>query len=194
MLDLKAKLAAAGLVTKEEIAAQERRSKEAKAPKGAKPAKGQDQGATKAPPRRSGLDLRALEGANKGARYEAIRRAVDAQRLDSAGPIPSAAAEPFHLTTQTGALARVYVEAAAKAAISDGSAGIVGYMSNHGLAYAVVPRGLALEIGGLFPLWLRVLSGHDGAGAIEAREAAAAPAGGSAEAGESGPLGPEAEG
>jgi len=189
MLDLKAKLAAAGLVTKEEIAAEERRSK---APKSAKPAKGPGQGAKMQAPR-SGLDLRALEGANKGARYEAIRRAVDAQRLDSAGPIPSAAAEPFHLTTHTGALARVYVEAAAKAAISGGSAGIVAYMSNHGLAYAAVPRALAEDVGALFPLWLRLLSGHEGAGAVEAREAAVEPGGGSAQAGERARSEPEVE-
>ena len=37
-------------------------------------------------------------------------------------------------------------------------------MSHHGLAHCVVPRPLAEAIHDIFPLWLRVLKDHPGAG------------------------------
>lgn len=163
MLDLKAKLAAAGLVTRSEIEALEKRGKGPKeGPKKRPEGAGKGGG-----PRGPRLDLRALEEANKGARYDAIRRAVEAHRLDSAGPIPSATAELFHFTTQGGQLSRLYVEPPVQAALTAGEAGIIAFMSNHGLAHAVVPATLAADVAGLFPLWLRVLKDHPGAGQVE---------------------------
>ena len=165
---LKEKLAAAGLVTRSEIEALERRGKGSK--------EGSKEGSKKQPevagkggggPRGPRLDLRALEAANKGARYDAIRRAVEAHRLDSAGPIPSATAEVFHFATQGGPLGRLDVEPPVQAALAAGEAGIIAFMSNHGLAHAVVPATLAADVGGLFPLWLRVLKDHPGAGQVE---------------------------
>jgi len=54
-----------------------------------------------------------------------------------------------------------------QAALAAGEAGIIAFMSNHGLAHAVVPATLAADVGGLFPLWLRVLKDHPGAGQVE---------------------------
>lgn len=185
MLDLKGKLAAAGLVTREEIEALEARS--ARGKQGGKPGKqggkpgtqggkpGGDR-AGRAP--RSGLDVQALAAAGKGERYDAIRRQVDAQRLDNPSPIPSAAAEPFHFTTAGGQLSRLHLEAPLRERLSAGEAAIIAFMSNHGLAHAVVPPALAVDVAALFPLWLRVLQGHPEAGKIEGAAAPTDPGAG----------------
>lgn len=183
MLDLKAKLAAAGLVTPAEVAAAERKS----GPRG--PARaGPDQGRNPGPGKparpaankpaapRSGLDIPALQKAGKGAAYDAIRRVLERARLDPMRTIPGEHAEAFHFTTASGQLSRLMLEPEARAQLGDGSAGIVAFMSHHGLAHAVVPRPLAEDIARLFPLWLRVLKDHPGAGQQEPpREPPASP-------------------
>jgi hypothetical protein len=154
MLDLKAKLAAAGLVTPADIAAAEKPARPAPRPP-ARP--------------RTGLDLPALRKAGKGEVYEAVRRAVDRQRLDAG--VPGEAAEPFHFTTAHGQLSRLILEPPAHAAMQAGEAGIVAFMSHHGLAHAVVPRPLAEAVAELMPLWLRVLKDHPAAGQLEKKPA-----------------------
>lgn len=162
MLDLKAQLAAAGLVTKEEVEAAEakarkpRRGGQGPRKRGGKGHGGQGGkgGGGK------GLNRAALAAAGKGERYDMIRRAVTAQRLDSAGPIPSAASEPFHFAGDGGVVGRVFVEPALRERLEAGSAGIVAFMSNHGLAHAVVPAPLARDIAAVSPEWLRVLRGE----------------------------------
>lgn len=152
MLDLKAKLAAAGLVTPEQIAAAERKS-------GKKPAK--------APPRpKSGIDVAALKKAGKSEIYEAIRRVIDRTRLDPAGALPSERAEAFHFTTAQGALGRLTLEPDVRDQVVDGRAAIVAYMSHHGLAHCVVPRVVAEDLAEVMPLWLRVCKDHPAAGQL----------------------------
>ena len=159
MLDLKAQLAAAGLVTKEEVEAAEAKAR--------KPRRGGPQGSRKrgkkgrsgASGGRKGLNRAALEAAGKGERYDMIRRAVLAQRLDSAGPIPSAASEPFHFAGDGGVVGRVFVEPALRERLEAGTAAIIAFMSNHGLAHAVVPAPLARDIAAVLPEWLRMLRG-----------------------------------
>lgn len=121
----------------------------------------------KPPAPRSGLDAAALLKAGKGAAYDAIRRAVDRARLDAQLAIPSEQAEAFHFTTAAGQLSRLMLEPAVRTALADGTAGIVAFMSHHGLAHCVVPRPLADDIFKVFPLWLRVLRDHPGAGQQE---------------------------
>jgi hypothetical protein len=155
MLDLKAKLAAAGLVTQDQIAASERKDR----PK--KPAQ------PKTPPApKSGLDVAALKKAGKSELYDATRRIVDRARLDVAGALPSERAEAFHFTNQTGGLARLTLEPEITAQLVDGRAGIVAYMSHHGLAHCVVPRIVAEDLAAVVPTWLRVLKDHPAAGQI----------------------------
>jgi hypothetical protein len=47
--------------------------------------------------------------------------------------------------------------------------GIIAYMSNHGLAHAVVSAEGARAVADIYPLWLRVLEGDPRAGQIEAK-------------------------
>lgn len=169
MLDLKAKLAAAGLVTPAEVAAAERKP----GPRGANTKPGPNKpapnkpGPNKPAAPRSGLDIPALQKAGKGAAYDAIRRVIERARLDPMHAIPGEQAEAFHFATASGQLSRLMLEPAARAQLGDGSAGLVAFMSHHGLAHAVVPRALAEDIARLFPLWLRVLKDHPGAGQQE---------------------------
>lgn len=162
MLDLKAKLAAAGLVTKEQIAAAERKDRARKPPAGDRPAK--PPAKPSAP--KSGLDVAALKKAGKSELYEAVRRVVDRARLDVAGALPSEHAAAFHFTTQTGSLARLTLEPEVSAQVVDGQAGIVAYMSHHGLAHCVVPRIVAEDLAAVVAPWLRVLKDHPDAGQI----------------------------
>ena len=153
MLDLKSKLAAAGLVTKEDV----ERVEKGKAGKKKKRRGGRAQA-------KGGLAVAELRDKGKGERYEAIRRAVERGRLDDPARPPTEQAQPFHFATDKGQVGRLVLEADVIGWIRDGSAGIVAYMSNHGLAHAAVPAALAREVAELFPLWLRVLEGHAGAG------------------------------
>lgn len=161
MLDLKAKLAAAGLVTKEDV----ERAEKAKAKRGKGRRSGRARGAkADGPPR---LRVAELRKDGKGQQYEAVRRYVEKVRLDDPGRLPGEAAATFHFPTLEGQIGRLVLEPAIHGRVSDGGAGIVAYMSNHGLAHAVVPAAAARDVGELFPLWLRVLKGHPTAGAIE---------------------------
>lgn len=228
MLDLKAKLAAAGLVTPAEVAAAERKSgrgqnpsnrgQSSNTPSSAQDSgpgrgqhsgqhagqnrdqnRGQHSGQNRGPhsaanaqqrgpnsgqPRpqnspnkaqadrkpaapRSGLDVPALQKAGKGAAYDAIRRLIERARLDPLHAIPGEQAEAFHFTTASGQLTRLMLEPEARTQLGEGSAGIVGFMSHHGLAHCVVPRVVAEDIARLFPYWLRVLKDHPEAGQQE---------------------------
>lgn len=161
MLDLKAKLAAAGLVTPEQLAAAER--KKAGKPAGkpaAKPAP-----AAPAKPR-SGLDVAALRKAGKSEIYDTVRRVVERTRLDPVGGLPSERAEAFHFPTDKGSLGRLTLEPELHAEIAAGRAAIVAYMSHHGLAHCVVPRAVAEDLAEVVPLWLRVCKDHPAAGQL----------------------------
>ncbi len=155
MLDLKAKLAAAGLVTKDDVA----RAEAAKANRrGGKP--------QTPPPPASGLKVSALRGKNKGEIYDAVRRFVDKVRLDPVGAPPSESARAFHFPLPTGKIGRLMLEPELAGQLEDGRAALVSYMSNHGLAHAVVLAAHGREIAELMPLWLRVLVGDERAGAM----------------------------
>ncbi len=166
MLDLKAKLAAAGLVTKKDVEQVEAQQAKAKARK-----RSRKSSSRTAPPNRSAnsnslaAERKALDPTNRNECYAATRRWVERRRLDQQIPGDNTAA--FHFTTHQGKLSRLFVTADVKTQLERGAAAITAFMSNHGLAHAVVPRSVALEIHALFPLWLRVLTGHDDAGKLE---------------------------
>ncbi|MCA9654522.1 MAG: DUF2058 family protein [Myxococcales bacterium] len=166
MLDLKSKLAAAGLVTKEDVERAERaKAKKAKAKRGGAGRKERPGGRGKPEPAR--LRVAELRGEGKGAQYDAVRRFVEKVRLDDPARPPGEQAQTFHFTTAKGQIGRLVLEPDVHGWVSEGGAGIVAYMSNHGLAHAAVPAQAARDVGELFPLWLRVLKGHAGAGALE---------------------------
>ena len=154
----KAKLAAAGLVTQEQIAAAERK-------KAGKP-RPEARGPTPPAKPKSGLDVPALKKAGKAEIYEAARRVVDRTRLDPAAGLPGERAEAFHFTTQAGQLSRLFLEPEVRDQVVGGQAGIVAYMSHHGLAHCVVPRVVAEDLAEVVPLWLRVLKDHPAAGQL----------------------------
>ena len=164
MLDLKAKLAAAGLVSKEDVERAERKEAERRAKKAGK-GKG---GAPPAPraPEEPRLAVAKLRDKPKGELYDAVRKLVDRVRLDPVGPAPSEEAAAYHFPAATGKIGRLVLEPHVVAQLGEGTAGLVSYMSNHGLAHAVVPAPCARDIAELMPLWLRVLVGDDRAGAL----------------------------
>lgn len=178
MLDLKAQLAAAGLVSEEEIKAAEARARKGK-DKGKGKGRGRRGGVAKANP---GLTRKALEAAEKGERYALVRQAVKAQRLDSSGPIPAADAVPFHFAGDGGVVGRVFVAPPVQRRLEEGSAAILAFISDHGRAHAVVPAGLAREVAAVLPEWLRHLRGVTDAD-DEAGDAEAAAAGDEGSAG-----------
>lgn len=156
MLDLKAKLAAAGLVTEKEIA-----EAEASRRRGGKPANAPAQ------PRGSGLAVASLRGRPKGEIYDAVRKLVERVRLDPIGGTPSEAAEAFHFPSHTGRIGKLVLEPDVAESVRTGAAAIIAYMSNNGLAHAVVPPIAARDVAALMPLWLRVLAGEAEAGKVE---------------------------
>lgn len=194
MLDLKSKLAAAGLVTKEDIARAEKKpgAGPKKKSRGGRErsGKGGDRGGA---PR---LAVESLRAQNKGQQYEAVRRFVERVRLDDPARPPTEQAQTFHFQTHKGLIGRLVLEPEVLGWVQAGSAGLVAYMSNHGVAHAVVPAAAARELAELIPLWLRVLKGHPGAGRtedeLEAEAAAAALAEASPDAAPSPDPSPEA--
>lgn len=180
-LDLAAKLAAAGLVDKK--AAEEARAQKAAAEKKAAEQKAAASArrsvasakrsaapapasAPKTAPAQSPGTAAGLAARSRDEQYAAIRTWIERNRLDR-GSTPGSDAESHHFTTAHGKLARLMLEPDVRRQVVDGRAGIVAFMSNHGLAHAAVPRATAEEIHQLFPLWLRVLKNHDGAGKYE---------------------------
>jgi len=161
MLDLKAKLASAGLISKEDIARAEARTEKRST------AKKTSSGPGKPASTGSGLPVAKLKGKPKSEIYEAVRRWIDQIRLDVAHGTPSERAQPFHFPQMTGRVGRLTIEPELIERLRQGEAGLVAYMSNHGMAHAVVPAEAAQNVAELFPLWLRVLEGDPRAGAIE---------------------------
>ena len=168
MLDLKAKLAAAGLVSKEDVERAERKEAERRAKKQER-GKGKPAAQPRAPEEPK-LAVAKLKDKPKGEIYDAVRKLVDKVRLDPVGPAPTDEAAPFHFAQANAKVGRLVLEPGVVVQLGDGSAGLVSYMSNHGLAHAVVPAACARDIAELMPLWLRVLVGDDRAGALAADE------------------------
>lgn len=167
MLDLKAKLALAGLVTEEDIRRVEdsKRGKgKSKGGKSKRRGKGSGGGGAKAAHK---LDVARLKTLARGEAYAAVRRWIERVRLDVPGKPPSEEAKSFHFPTAKGSVGRIVVEPDAHGWLGEGTAGVVAYMSNHGLAHAVVPADAARTLVEVFPLWLRALVGEARAGQIE---------------------------
>lgn len=167
MLDLKAKLAAAGLVTQKDV----ERAEKTKRKRG-KSRRGGGGGGGRGPK----LDVAALREQGKGQQYDAIRRLVAKARLDDPARPPSEGASAFHFPTATGAIGRIVLEPDVHTKVRDGGAAIVAFMSNHGLAHTAVPAKVGRSIAELFPLWLRVLKDEPAAGQIAPPEPSDPPA------------------
>ncbi|TPV93536.1 MAG: hypothetical protein B7733_19865 [Myxococcales bacterium FL481] len=160
MLDLKAKLAAAGVVTKEQVReAENRERRKREANRNRQRSRNQGSGV---------VDVRDLQAANRGDAYLRIRSIVAKHRRDADGTlVPSADARPFGFVDASGKLRQLLLEPDVHQSVSEGKAAISAYMSNNGLAHCVLPRAIALDLAKVFPLWLRTLTGHAAAGKID---------------------------
>jgi hypothetical protein len=161
MLDLKAKLASAGLVSQEDVDRIEKERTGKKSPR--RPPGGP------ASAGRAGklLPVAALRDKPKAELYEAVRRWLEKARLDPVGGTPSADARVYHFPEASGRIGRLVLEPAIVELLEKGEAGVVAFMSNHGLAHAVVGAAGARALAELNPQWLRVLRGDERAGKIE---------------------------
>jgi uncharacterized protein YaiL (DUF2058 family) len=161
VLDLKAKLLAAGLVTKDQVDKVEAEQQARRDKKKAPPKRVDDDGA------RWAKRVAELAAAGKAEQYDAIRGWVERLRLDQAKGL-SETAERFHFAKQDGAISWMSVEPDVKAKLGAGEAGIIAFMSNNGLAHAVVPADVAKDVHKIRPEWLRVLHGVTDVGQPEA--------------------------
>jgi hypothetical protein len=161
MLDLKAKLASAGLVSQADIDRVESKRKKGKRKKGGGKRKGGGPGKAGVRP----LDVAALADVPKGELYTAVRRWVDKARLDPQG-IPSERCQPFHFPEIGGRVGRLMIEPELAQRVQSSEAAVIAYMSNSGLAHAVVPAAGARDIATLKEEWLRVLPSDPRAGQI----------------------------
>jgi uncharacterized protein YaiL (DUF2058 family) len=138
MFNLKEKLLAQGLVTKEQAARVEN-----------------------IVPDFSGFErkkaLEKLKSQNKAEKYITIRKWVDVNRLDKESLI-SSENEKFFFANEENQVSWLSLPKEIIDAIAKGKAGVISYMSNHGLVHAVVPRDIAEDIREAFPEWVKVLN------------------------------------
>ncbi len=142
MFDLKAQLLAKGLVSQEQV---DRAKQIAKEP------------APDVSSRERQKAQEQLKSLPKGEQYALIRKWVDRNRLDN--PLDDlSACEKFFITGHDNQVSWLSIRPDLTARISTGQAGVIAYMSNHGLAHAVVPRDIAEDVAMVFPDWLKVLN------------------------------------
>ncbi len=174
MLDLKAKLLAAGVVTAAQVkkvedeeaskkARQQQRREPRPEPRVAK--KDEDDDDEKRARRehewnesqrwRKRLDQLKLAG--KSEQYEAVRGWVMKDRLDNK-QITEAAVR-FHYVKDDGAVAHLTVEPEVQLQLTQGSAALVAFMGYNGIEHAVVPKDVADDVRVVRPDWLRLLVG-----------------------------------
>lgn len=164
MLDLKAKLLKAGLVTEEQVQKVESEEADKRAKRAAKKHGKKGGGGKGAPPsddERWQKRIAELKDAPKSEQYDAIRGWVQRTRLDQVKGLPSEQADRFHFTKHDGHISWLTLEPDVKQALSDGKAGIIAFMSHNGLAHCVVPREVALDVGQVRPEWVRHLDGFE---------------------------------
>lgn len=150
MFDLKAKLLAKGLVTKEQVEKIDAEKVEAKSSH-------KRRQNTDFLTKERKLVLDNLLAQNKAEQYLIIRKWVDVNRLDK-GLLNLDASEKFFITAKDNSVSWLSLNSDVIEAIKNGSAGVIAYMSNHGLTHAVVPREIAEDVGAVFPDWLKVLN------------------------------------
>ena len=93
-----------------------------------------------------------LIGIPKSEQYELIRLWVTRNRLDK-----NMGTEKFFFEKPDKSVSWLSLESDILAKVQAGDAGLLAFMSNSGLAHAVVPRDIAEDIIEVFPDWCRVL-------------------------------------
>ncbi len=151
MFDLKAQLLAKGLVTKEQadkvIAPKDRSKHKKNSPPSS------DQFLS----RERQKALTSLKAQSKGEQYITIRKWVDLNRVDKVA-YGLDDSDKFFFNTEDNQVTWLTLHKSVVEEIRCGRAGVIAYMSNHGLTHAVVPRDIAEDVGEVFKEWLRVLN------------------------------------
>jgi hypothetical protein len=96
-----------------------------------------------------------LKSQSTNEQYATIRKWVDNNRLDKPSQI-AIDDEKFFFEAQKH-MTWLSLPKTTADEIKAGRAGIIAYMSNHGLVHAVVPRDIAEDVIEVFPEWHRVL-------------------------------------
>ena len=143
MLDLKAKLLAAGLVTADQVKKVEEEQRD-----GPKKAKAEEE----AQRWRKRLDV--VKEAGKAEQYETVRGWVERHRIDSKTGVPSEGASRHHFARPDGTIGHITLEPDVQAKVAAGEAGIIAFMGHNGVEHAVVPADLARDIGYVKAEWL----------------------------------------
>jgi hypothetical protein len=154
MFDLKAKLLAKGLVTKEQVDKVTTQDRPKRSPDLAK----SDENFLT---RERNKVLANLKAQTKAEQYITIRKWVDINRVDKQA-YGLDDSEKFFFNTQDNQVTWLTLKKSVVEDIRRGRAGVIAYMSNHGLTHAVVPRDIAEDVGEVFLEWLRVLNEREG--------------------------------
>jgi len=99
--------------------------------------------------------------ATKSEQYDVIRGWVQRTRIDSPKGLPSDSAARFHFPRHDGHIAWLTLEPPVKAQLSEGKAGIIGFMSHNCFTHCVVPQDVAADVGKIRPDWVRHLEGFE---------------------------------
>lgn len=152
MFDLKAKLLAKGLVTQDQVDKALAEKETQNQVNNSILSSGDD---FLAKERRKALNN--LKAQQKGEQYVTIRKWVDINRVDKAS-YSLDDSERFFFNSHDNQVTWLTLSKAVVLEIRQGRAGVIAYMSNHGLTHAVVPRDIAEDVGEVFKDWLRVLN------------------------------------
>ncbi len=193
MLDLKSKLLAAGLITKEQSDNADREKEEQKKARAQKrrepppasrarpPVRPRPQPRPQPKPRpqprydnfeekQRDKQMNTLRSVPKNEQYDIVRRWVDRNRLDKHTGVLPENTERFFFQKADSTISWLTLETSVHAQVTDGKAAIMAFMSNHGLAHCVIQRDIAEDVALVFPFWLRVLKDHPAAGQIEEKK------------------------
>ncbi len=159
MLDLKSKLLAAGLVTQAQVdkISEQKLNKKTKRPPLPMQRKPQTDDFEL---RQRQKQLDELKSLPKNEQYDLIRRWVTRNRLDQVSGLPSEQAQKYFFQKADKNISWLTLEPEIYAQVIDGKAGIMAFMSHHGLAHCILPHDIVEDVAEVFPEWLRVLKGH----------------------------------
>lgn len=139
MFDLKAQLLKKGLITKEQADKATKKPREDKFLQVEK------------------AKMAELKAKSKGEQYQTIRKWVELNRLDRPEQV-SLDDEKFFFSGKDEQISWLTLKKDVVEQIKLGQAGVIAFMSHHGLSHAVVKRDIAQDVGDIFPDWLKVLN------------------------------------
>jgi uncharacterized protein YaiL (DUF2058 family) len=163
MLDLRAQLLKAGLVSKEQADKAEKEAATKKsnvkaASKKMMKVSVEERGSRSKESfeemrRRKQLD--ALKQMDKNQKFDVIRRWVMLNRLDGENSSIGEPLERFFFEQMDQSVGWLMLPASLIERLKNGKAGVMAFMSHHGLAHAVVANDIIVDVREVFPEWIR---------------------------------------